>query len=305
MRPMVGVDIMFTVAVRTTVGVLTGSVRPMVGVEVMPTVAVRTTVGVLTGSVRLMVGVEVTPTVAVRTMVGVKTGSVRPMVGVEVRLTVAVRAMVDVRVGVAVTCGVVRRTVVGVNVGFAMTVSTSGAETAPGPGLATLMLIEPARVAFPVAISRVDELNVVASGTPFDNTCAPLTKRLPPTVSLNCPSKIGFGLRVVGKGIWLRTVIRHVAELLEFETLVARAVTFQPAGGTAGAVYFPVALMYPTVALPPTTPLTVQITAVLATPFTNALNWRSPPTGTLTDVGDTVTVWALAGAMTVTINRDK
>ena len=66
----------------------------------------------------------------------------------------------------------------------------------------------------------------------------------------------------------MRTVITQVAEAAGFDTLVAFAVTYQPAGGDAGAVYLPVASMTPTVELPPGMPLTVQVTAVLATPFT-------------------------------------
>jgi len=103
----------------------------------------------------------------------------------------------------------------------------------------------------------------------------------------------------------LRTVITQDADAVLLTTLVAVAVTVQPAGGTAGAVYFPVASMTPSVAFPPGIPLTVQVTAVLAAPFTKAVNRRSPPTGTLAAVGETVTVWANAGAALATINRSK
>lgn len=99
-------------------------------------------------------------------------------------------------------------------------------------------------------------------------------------------------------------MIRDVAERVGFARLVALAVTFPPAGGVSGAVYLPVLSMKPMVVWPPTMPLTVQRTAVVALPFTYAVNRRSPPTGTTTDVGDTVTVWALAGAARATSSRN-
>lgn len=146
------------------------------GVEGTPLVAVRTMVGDETGSVRMRVGVEVVPEVGVRTMVGVDTAS-------DVTVRVAVGAEVTVRVGVEVALEV--------------TVRMSGAETAPGPGFATVMLTVPVCVAVPVAVSCVDELKVVIRGVPFHSTRAPLTKRLPMTVSVNGPRGSGFGGRPV------------------------------------------------------------------------------------------------------------
>lgn len=240
-------------------------------------------------------GVETAPLVAVRTMVGVETVSVRTLVGVETTPEVAVRVGVEVATGTMVRVEIVPE----------VTVRTSGVETALGPGFATVMLVAPACVAVPVAVSCVAELKIVVRGVPFHSTCAPLTKRLPTTLKENGPSGSGFGARLVVHGIWLRTVIRHFAEAAGFETLVAVAVTFQPAGGNAGAMYFPVASMTPTIELPPGIPLIVQATAVLAAPFTKAVNRRSPPTGTLTEVGETVTVWAIAGAAMATISGSK
>ena len=60
----------------------------------------------------------------------------------------------------------------------------------------------------------------------------------------------------------------HDPDAAGFAMLLAVAVTFHPAGGDAGAVYLPVALMNPTVEFPPGMPLTAHVTAVLATPFT-------------------------------------
>ena len=87
-------------------------------------------------------------------------------------------------------------------------------------------------------------------------------------------------------------------------TLLAVAVTVQPVGGDAGAVYLPVLLMKPTTELPPTMPLTDHVTAVVAVPFQKAVNRCSPPTGTVTDVGETASVPAIAGAAMATINRN-
>ncbi|HXQ23561.1 MAG TPA: hypothetical protein VN812_17920 [Candidatus Acidoferrales bacterium] len=287
---------------RTAVGVAAIPevvVAVMVSVEAGPEVAVRTMVGVEAGSVRTMVGVETAAAVFVRTMVGVETAlgvAVRGMVGVGT-------ASVLVLVGVKTALGVAVRGLVGVAEGGAATVRMRSADTAPGPGFATVMLIEPAFVALPVAVSCAGELKVVCRGTPFHSTRAPLTKPLPMTFSVNDPSGSGFGLRVVSDGVWLITVITHVAEFVDTAVLVAVAVTFQPAGGVAGAVYLPVLSMKPTTELPPAMPLTDQRTAVVATPFAYAVNRRSPPTATLADVGETVNVWAMAGAAAATINR--
>ena len=65
----------------------------------------------------------------------------------------------------------------------------------------------------------------------------------------------------------MRTVITHDAVADLFAMLLAVAVTVQPVGGDAGAVYLPVLLMKPTIELPPTMPFTDQVTAVVLTPF--------------------------------------
>jgi hypothetical protein len=95
----------------------------------------------------------------------------------------------------------------------------------------------------------------------------------------------------------LRTVITHGPDAVGLETLVALAVTYHPVGGSAGAVYLPVVSMRPTVVFPPTMPLTDQVTAVVAAPVTVAVSCRSLPTGRVTDVGETVTVWAAASSV--------
>jgi hypothetical protein len=54
--------------------------------------------------------------------------------------------------------------------------------------------------------------------------------------------------------------------------------------GWAGALYWPVLLMVPTVEFPPLVPSTDQVTAVLVVFCTVTLNWVVPPTATLADV---------------------
>src|ERR1700735_22652 len=54
----------------------------------------------------------------------------------------------------------------------------------PGFGLLTLTPNIPALASEPVAVSFVDETKVVVTAAPPNNTCAPLTKLLPVTVSV-------------------------------------------------------------------------------------------------------------------------
>src|SRR5205823_10523031 len=60
-------------------------------------------------------------------------------------------------------------------------------------------------------------------------------------------------------------------------------------GTTAGAVYRPELDIVPTVALPPLTPLTCQVTAVLLVFCTVAVNCCVPPAPTVADTGEIVT----------------
>ena len=191
------------VRVRATVGVALTSVRTPVGVEVGAMVTVAVTVAVGTISVGRIVGVDVAPEVTVRAMVSVGT-VVLVVVGAMVTVFVAVGVggtSVGTVVGVDVAPAVAVPVFVGVNVGSEVTVRIRGDEIALGPGFATLMLTEPACVAVPVAVSWVDELNVVDRGTPFHSTRAPLTKRLPTTFKVNGPTRNGLGVSAVGKGV--------------------------------------------------------------------------------------------------------
>jgi len=82
------------------------------------------------------------------------------------------------------------------------------------------------------------------------------------------------------------TVTWAVALLVVSAALVA--VTLWPPAW-AGAVYKPMEFMVPAVALPPATPSTNQVTAVLLVPVTVAVNPVVPLTGTDGDVGDSAT----------------
>jgi len=77
------------------------------------------------------------------------------------------------------------------------TLTVSGVETAPGPGFATVTLAFPNCVEAPDADSCDEETKFVVSGVPFQSTWAPLTKRLPLTVSTNTPGATGLGLTEV------------------------------------------------------------------------------------------------------------
>src|SRR5438876_896764 len=70
----------------------------------------------------------------------------------------------------------------------------------------------------------------------------------------------------------------------------AVTVTVPGLGTTAGAVYSPELEIVPTVALPPVTPLTCQVTAVLAVFCTVAVNCWVPPIATVAEVGEIVTL---------------
>lgn len=74
-----------------------------------------------------------------------------------------------------------------------------------------------------------------------------------------------------------------------------------PAGTAAGAVYKPLLLIVPTVALPLVRLLTCQVTAVLALPVTVAVNCWVCPVGTLVKVGETLTATVCGAPVTVTV----
>lgn len=123
-----------------------------------------------------------------------------------------------------------------------------------------------------VALSCVDETNVVGNATPFSLTTAPLMKLLPYKENVEFPNGTLLGDHQLNTGVGLRTVSAALAKTVGSATLVALIVTGLDAGSAAGAVYFPLASIKPTAALPPVIPLTDHVTAVVAAPLTMALN---------------------------------
>ena len=83
-------------------------------------------------------------------------------------------------------------------------------------------------------------------------------------------------------------------------TEIAVIVTVSCAGTVAGAVYSPPDVIVPTVALPPVTPLTCQVTEVSVALATVAVNCCVPePACRVTVAGETVTETGCAGAVIV------
>jgi hypothetical protein len=87
------------------------------------------------------------------------------------------------------------------------------------------------------------------------------------------------------------------ADLVVSACDTALTVTVAGLGTLAGAVYRPAELMVPTVASPPATSLTLQLTAVLVVFRTVAVNWVVLPTGTVAAVGEMVMETAGGGGV--------
>jgi hypothetical protein len=85
------------------------------------------------------------------------------------------------------------------------------------------------------------------------------------------------------------TVSEALALLVVSAALIALIFTVDGVGMVAGAVYRPAVEMIPTESLPPTTPLTLQVTVVLEVPITDAENCSVDPVWTVPEVGDTET----------------
>jgi hypothetical protein len=160
----------------------------------------------------------------------------------------------------------------------------------PGLGFITAMENVPAEVSLPVAVSCVEDLNVVASGAPSRSTCAPLTNPLPFTVMAIAPAGTDVGAMPVrtGTGFCKVTALLPVAE--ELAELTALTVTVLEPETVLGAVYKPEALIVPVAEAPPATPLTFQVTAVFEDPVTVALKVFVAPARTLALAGETMTV---------------
>jgi hypothetical protein len=110
-----------------------------------------------------------------------------------------------------------------------------------------------------------------------------------------CPSPT---LAVAGEiefALGQMTVTLALPDLVPSATLVAVTLTVAGEGGSSGAVYTAVAAPFattvPSVAFPPETPFTLQVTPVagLPDPLTLAVNTCAPPTSTFTGLGLTLT----------------
>lgn len=93
----------------------------------------------------------------------------------------------------------------------------------------------------------------------------------------------------------LAMVAVTVAAFLASTTLVAVICAAADAGRSAGAVYTPVALIVPLAAVPPATPLTLQVTLVLLELVTVATNACEAPSTTEALPGVTVTLMVGGG----------
>src|SRR5580698_7757496 len=90
-------------------------------------------------------------------------------------------------------------------------------------------------------------------------------------------------------------VAMEVPEMLGASVIKAVMVTLAGFGMITGAVYKPALVMVPTVALPPVTPFTCQVTAVSLVLVTVAVNCCCEPSCTLAVAGETVTVGVTGG----------
>jgi hypothetical protein len=94
---------------------------------------------------------------------------------------------------------------------------------------------EPAEEAVLVAVSCVEETNVVVTGELERRICAPETKLLPVTVREKLPRLVEAGEMPVRTGVGFRRVTELVEDLVESAELVALMVTVLGEGTEAGA----------------------------------------------------------------------
>jgi hypothetical protein len=107
------------------------------------------------------------------------------------------------------------------------------------------------------------------------------------------------GMRSLGVGD--TNVVTTLFAMEGSATLVAVIVTVEGWGAVAGAVYRPLAEMVPSVAFPPVTPFTLQVTRVFELPLTVAVYCEELPKVTLVaPLRVSVTVGGGGGAAIVT-----
>jgi hypothetical protein len=162
----------------------------------------------------------------------------------------------------------------------------------PGFGLFTVTEILPTceAVAVPVAVSCVDETNVVVIATPPNITCDPFTNPLPVTVSENAPTETAFGLTLETAGSGFINVIALVPDEEALATLTAETVTKFWVGTTVGAKKFPEPSIVPIEEFPPVILFTCHVTEVFVVPVTVAVNTCVLPALTLDEAGATATL---------------
>jgi hypothetical protein len=139
---------------------------------------------------------------------------------------------------------------------------------------------------------EINPLALLPPVTPF--TCQ-VTAVLgtPFTVAVNCcVVKIATltGLGVTATATCCATVTEADPESAVLAAETAFTVTVAGLGIVLGAVYNPVAVIVPTVALPPVVPFTCQVTAVFVVPVTVSMNCLLAPGLTVVEAGVTVTV---------------
>jgi hypothetical protein len=160
----------------------------------------------------------------------------------------------------------------------------------PGLGFITATENVPEDASLPVAVSCVDDTNVVASGAPARSASAPLTNPLPYTVIANAPAGTDVGAMLLSTGAGFCNVTALLPAALASAELTARTVTVLVLGTVVGAVYTPDELIVPVAALPSAKPFTCQVTEVFDDPVTEALKDFVAPARTFALAGETTTV---------------
>jgi len=125
-------------------------------------------------------------------------------------------------------------------------------------------------VALPVAVNCVEETNVVVSAVLLNITCAPDTKLLPVTVSIKLPRFVDPGEMPLSVGVGFHNVTEAEPDFVVSAVLVAVTLIVLGDGSVAGAVYWPVASIVPSVELPPAVEFTDHVTVVFVEPDTLA-----------------------------------
>ena len=160
----------------------------------------------------------------------------------------------------------------------------------PGFGFVTVTAKFPAEAAVPLAVSCVEETNVVASAVPASCACAPETKPLPLSVIENAPVETEFGVMLFSTGIGFHRVTALPPEASESAALMALTVTMFGFGKLTGAVKTPADVIVPAAALPPVTPFTCQVTDEFDVPLTVAAKVCVAPARTVAGLGETETL---------------